>query len=259
MKKATSYCIIVVMLIFGSCNSVKIDFKPGMEKTMPEEFQRALVEETETYYNFFSIHKHLHVSDTFMAPENGVTTGAQGGYEFMMVNNYYFQTATVGDATGVFDHELFHTLRPEHFSAFENTSLSFGGLVCYVGSTSDKNHLKGSVALEEAGAEVCAATVFGEKYHYSNIYRPWSSLMMGMIDSGFIIVPEIVACSQTNDVPLLVGKILNKKRDAVTEHDIYYVIKLFVDIEERNPLGKDPLGYVPYIEALQSIRAKNEP
>ena len=148
MKKIVLICATALAFIFGSCNSVHITFRPGVE--MPDSIHTCLVESAENYYKFFGIEKELRIVDTTMSPvpriyyldENTKITSdalvlAMGSPQEIMINNYFFKSeaCTIPRASGVFDHELFHTLHSNTMTVFSSDErLKFNGLCCYTGS-----------------------------------------------------------------------------------------------------------------------------
>ena len=264
MKKIVLICATALAFIFGSCNSVHITFRPGVE--MPDSIHTCLVESAENYYKFFGIEKELRIVDTTMSPvpriyyldENTKITSdalvlAMGSPQEIMINNYFFKSeaCTIPRASGVFDHELFHTLHSNTMTVFSSDErLKFNGLCCYTGSLE-------VVQLEESAAEACANAVFDGKYHFAEPYWGMASVMVNMVDSGFFSVYDLVSFSKNNDVPGLVAKMLDKPRENVTTEDIVFVLTLFMRAEENDPFGQKSEGYKPYIAEVYKVRQQN--
>ena len=263
MKKIVLFCASALVIIFGSCNSVHITFRPGVE--MPDSIHNCLVESAENYYKFFGIEKELYIADTFVPAkviiyylgdgasiqDSGMIL-ALGNTQKIIINNLFFKSeaCTIDWATGVFDHELFHTVHPAKVTEFSDGQIRFVGLSCFIGDYD-------LTQLEESAAEACANAVYNGQYHFSGPYWGMASVMVNMVDSGFFSVYDLVGFSKNNDVPGLVAKMLDKPRENVTAKDIIYVLALFKDAEENDPRGEDPNGYKPYIAEVYKVRQQN--
>ncbi len=245
--------IALAIVVFASCDSVQINFSPSV--VMPDSIKQTLIESAEEYYKFFNISRTLYIRDTNRKPIGSILILAEGSPETIVINNYFFQNdgCNVSWASYVFSHELFHTLHEDkikfHSNSRNGKRIGFCGLsvieVCF--NEEQIFHTE----LEESAAEFCGSTVSGS-LQYSNVYRPMFLIMKALAEKEFFNAYDLVDAAKKNDVPFLVGKILNKEKESVTIGDIMNIISIF----EKAKIRED-LSFEKYVDEILNLRLKD--